>query len=294
VRRRRFLASALLAPVACATTGVRVTASSSFEEGCAQIERELGARLGVVILDTGRGRRAAWRADERFPLCSTFKTLLAAAVLARVDAGQCALGDSIRFGREALLAYAPVVQQELARAEMTIGALCSAAVTVSDNAAANLLLARLGGPSAVTAYVRTLGDGVTRLDRVEPALNDVAPGDPRDTTSPSAMAETVRRLFLGDALSPASREHLVAWHRATTTGAARLRAGLPAAWALAHKTGTGADATNDVGVAWPPGAGPVVIAAYDLDGRSPLADREAALARVGRLAAAFARALPGA
>lgn len=280
--------------MACATTGVRVGALPSFEAGCEKIEREHGARLGVVVLDTGSGRRAAWRAHERFPLCSTFKALLAAAVLARVDAGEFRLDDVVRFGRDALLAYAPIVEREVARGEMTIEALCRAAVSVSDNAAANVLLARIGGPPAVTAYVRALGDGVTRLDRIEPALNDFTLGDPRDTTSPAAMAETVHRLFLGDALSPASRERLVIWHRATTTGLGRLRAGLPAAWPLAHKTGTGDGATNDVGVAWPPGSTPVVVAAYTLDGHSPLPSREAALAQVGRLVAAFVDNSPAA
>lgn len=287
MRRRRFLASvALVVPAACASSRVRdVGPASTFEDGCAALEREHGGRLGAAVIDTATGRRAAWRGDERFPLCSTFKLLLAGAVLARVDAGQSALGDLIPFGPGDLVSYSPVVEKELARGAMTIEALCLATVTVSDNAAANLLLGRVGGPPAVTAFVRSMGDQVTRLDRIEPELNDVGPGDARDTTSPSAIAETARRLLLGDGpLSAVSRERLVTWARATTTGPGRLRAGFPAGWTLAHKTGTGMTATNDFGVVWPPGAPPLVVSAYYVAPGMPLARREDVLAGVARLA----------
>jgi beta-lactamase class A len=293
MRRREFISSSvLLLPGACASLPPPEpkAPASPFESGCAALERENGGRLGVAIIDTASGRRAAWRGDERFPLCSTFKLPLAGAVLARVDAGKVALDGRVRFGRRDLVPYAPVVEKELARGWMTIEALCVAAVTVSDNAAANLLLGRIGGPPALTAFLRSLGDAVTRLDRIEPALNAVAPGDERDTTSPGAMAETIRRLLLGgdggDPLSPRSRERLVTWAMGTSTGPGRLRAGLPAPWPLAHKTGTGEEASNDVGVAWAPG-GPLVVSAYYVaPGVSPPA-REAVLAGVGRLAGYF-------
>jgi beta-lactamase class A len=171
---------------------------------------------------------------------------------------------------------------------MTLAELCEATVTVSDNTAANLLLRRLGGCAAINGCLRRLGDEVTRLDRLEPDVNEAAPGDPRDTTTPDAMAETLRRLFTGDALSSTSRAHIVAWHRATVTGPARLRAGMPATWILAHKTGTGDHgATNDIGVACPPDSAPVIVTAYSVGGAEALTARERALADVGRIAASF-------
>jgi beta-lactamase class A len=289
MRRRRFLASAaLVVPAACASSRLRDAnpRPTTFEDGCAALERQHGGRLGAACIDTASGRRAAWRGDERFPLCSTFKLLLAGAVLARVDAGQSALDDLVSFGPKDLVSYSPVVEQELSRGAMTIEALCLAAVTVSDNAAANLLLGRIGGPPALTAFLRSMGDQVTRLDRIEPELNDVAPGDARDTTSPVAIAETARRLMLGDGpLSAVSRQRLVGWARATTTGPDRLRAGFPAAWPLAHKTGTGMGPTNDFGIVWPPGAPPLVVSAYYVAPDLPLRRREEVLAGVARLAA---------
>lgn len=221
---------------------------------------------------------------------STFKTLLAAAILAKAERERSGLttelARTVRFTAADLLDHAPVVRANADRGEMSIGALCEAAITVSDNAAANLLLADLGGLGPFGAYVRSLGDQVTRLDRIEPLLNDT-PGDPRDTTTPRAMAENWRRLFFGDALSPAAREQLTAWHRRTTSGPARLRAGLPPGWPLAHKTGTGGHgSTNDVGIVWPPSRPPLIVAAYYAEREAPLAVEEAVLAEVGRIVAA--------
>jgi beta-lactamase class A len=239
-----------------------------------------------MALDLGSGRTVGHRSDERFPICSTFKTLLAAAVLSRTDGNLAGLDRSIRYGAADLLEHAPVTRNNVARGEMTIGELCEAAVTVSDNTAANLLLADLGGLAPFNAYFRRLGDQVTRLDRPEPALNEGIPGDPRDTTTPRAMAENLRRLFAGDALPPTARERLVGWHRRAAVGQARLRAGLPDGWSLAHKTGTGGHgATNDIGVAWPPGRGPLIIAAYYAESDAPLPSLEAVLAEVGRVVA---------
>lgn len=290
MQRRLFLtSSALLLPWGCASLPTHEVAAPplTFESGCAALERQYGGRLGAAIIDTASGRRAAWRGEERFPLCSTFKLLLAGAVLARVDAGGAALDERITVRRRDLVSYSPVVEKELARGAMTIESLCLAAVTVSDNAAANLLLRRIGGPPALTAFLRSLGDPVTRLDRIEPALNDVGPGEERDTTTPAAIAETVRQLLVAEvALSPRSRERLVTWAMATSTGQARLRAGIPAPWPLAHKTGTGDQASNDVGVAWAPG-GPLVVSAYYVAPEASPPVREAVLAGVGRLAGSF-------
>lgn len=250
----------------------------------AALEARVGGRLGVAVLDTGTGRRLEYRSAERFPLCSTFKVLLAGAVLSRVDRGLERLDRSLPYGPADLLEYAPVTRAHVAGGRLTVGELCAAAVVVSDNTAANLLLGTLGGPAAITAFARSLGDAETRLDRLEPDLNEALPGDPRDTTTPDAMAAALRALLLGPALAPASRQRLEDWMVAATTGRNKLRAGLPPGWIAGDKTGSGARGTmNDVALVRPPGQAPILVAAYLTGSQAPWADREAVLAEVGRL-----------
>lgn len=252
----------------------------------AALEARAGGRLGVAALDTGTGRRVAHRGEERFPLCSTFKVLLAGAMLARVERGQERLDRPIAYTGADLLEYAPVTAARASEGRMTVEALCAAAVEASDNTAANLLLEALGGPPELTAFARRLGDSVTRLDRTEPTLNTALPGDTRDTTSPLAMMETLKVLLLGDALEPASRQRLEGWMRASTTGRDRLRAGLPTSWTVGDKTGAGGQGTvNDVAILRPPGRAPILVAAYYTGSRAPLRNRDAVLAEVGRLVA---------
>lgn len=259
-------------------------------EELARIEEESGGRLGVAVLDTATGRQVGRREHERFPLCSTFKVLAAAGVLARVDRGEEALDRRIPYGRDDLVVHSPVTGGRVGEGGMTLGDLCDAAMTVSDNTAGNLLLAALGGPAGLTAYARSLGDAVTRLDRIEPSLNEALPDDPRDTTTPAAMRANLARLVLGDALSDSSRERLAGWMTGNRTGDARLRAGLPQGWRVGERTGTGErGTTNDVGVLWPPGRAPIVVAAYLTGTAAPVERRNAALAAVGRaLTAALA------
>lgn len=250
------------------------------------IEARVGGRVGVFALDTATGREIAYRADDRFAMCSTFKWALAAAALARVDHGQIALGDRVPYGAGDLLEYAPVTRAHIGDGAMSVEDLLRAALTVSDNTAANLLLGKIGGPAGFTAFVRAQGDGVTRLDRDEPTLNSNDPGDPRDTTSPRAMVGLMRRVLLGDSLSPAGRERLLGWMRACETGKKRLRAGLPPEWVVGDKTGSGRHSTvNDVAVAVPPGRAPILIASYMSEGPSGLPVLEAAHAEVGRVVA---------
>jgi beta-lactamase class A len=281
--RRQFLIATAGLAGGCATRRGAARSAAPLEA----LERARGGRLGVVAFDLGGARALAHRADERFPMCSTFKTLLAAAILTKAEQDGTGLARPIRFTAADLLEHAPETRAHGGRGEMSVAALCEAAITVSDNTAANLLLADLGGLGPFGDYVRSLGDQVTRLDRIEPLLGEAIPGDPRDTTTPRAMAQNWRRLFFGDALSPAAREQLTAWHRRTTSGPARLRAGVPPAWPLAHKTGTGGHgATNDVGIVWPPGRPPLIVAAYYAEHEAPLPAGEAVLAEVGRIVAA--------
>jgi beta-lactamase class A len=221
-------------------------------------------------------------------MCSTFKLLAAAAILGRVDAGKERLDRRVSYAKSDLVTYSPITEQHVGDG-MTLAELCEAAITVSDNTAANLLLAGLGGPDSVTAFARSLGDTMTRLDRNEPTLNEAIPGDPRDTTTPAAMLANIRTLVLGDALSPPSRDQLKAWLLANKTGGGRLRAGLPGDWAVGDKTGSGDyGSTNDVGVIWPPGRAPLVVTIYFTETKAALEQRIAVLASVGHaIAQAF-------
>jgi beta-lactamase class A len=282
--RRALLVRSLLAP--WPLQGLRVPATGGAALLLADLEKRHGGRLGVAALDLATSRRIVHRADERFAMCSTFKLLAAALILARVDRGEERLDRLVTYSKDDLVSYSPVTEKHVGTG-MTIADLCHATMTTSDNTAANLLLTRFGGPAHLTAYVRSLGDTVTRLDRIEPDLNDVAPGDPRDTTSPAAMLHLVRRLVLEDALSPGSRDRLTDWLVANTTGNARLRAGFPKGWRVGDKTGTGNHAaTNDVGVAWPPGRTPVVVSVYCDGSDAPLETRERVIAEVARIVAA--------
>ena len=250
------------------------------------IEAQVSGRLGVMALDVASGARLAHRADERFPMCSTFKAMAAAAALRRVQAGVLRLDTFVRYGEADLLSYAPVTKAHVAEGGLRLLDLLAAAVELSDNTAANLILAAIGGPAGWTRYVRGLGDGASRLDRNEPTLNDAVPGDPRDTTTPAAMAADLRAVLLGEALAPRYRDRLIGWMVAGQTGGKRLRAGLPASWRVGDKTGTGDHGTaNDIAVAWTP-AGPIVIACYLTGAEAASSDaREAAIAAVGQLVA---------
>jgi beta-lactamase class A len=228
-----------------------------------KIEARVGGRIGVTALDTGSARRLSHRGGERFAMCSTFKLVLAAQALERVDRGELALGQRVAYGPSDLLSYAPVTKAHVGEGGMSLEGLCAAAVEVSDNTAANLLLKLIGGPAGYTAWLRRLGDPTTRLDRNEPTLNTNLPGDPRDTSTPDAMVSTLRKVLLGGVLTPASAARLIGWMKACATGRDRLRAGLPAGWTAGDKTGTGDNgAVNDLAVAWPPGRKPILIVVY--------------------------------
>ena len=250
-------------------------------------ETASGGHIGVYAEQTRSGRTFVWRPDDRFVMCSSFKASLAALVLQRVDRRQDGLDGRIAFGPGDLQDWhAPVARANLAKGVMTVGEMCAAAVEYSDNTCASLLLARVGGPPAMTAFWRALGDGVSRLDDPEPLLNRTPPGGVRNTTTPRAMANTLQRLTLGEVLSPRSRDVLNGWLVANTTGDNRLRAGLPKAWTTGDKTGNnGADAAADLAVTWAPG-GPIIIAAFTRGGSPTPAQIEDVFRAVGQLVAA--------
>ena len=249
------------------------------------LEAQSGGRLGVAVLDLETGEALAHKARQRFPMCSTFKFVLAGCVLARVDQGRENLGRKIPVRASDLVSHAPTVEKHVGDS-MSLADLCEAAITQSDNAATNLILGQIGGPAGFTAFARGLGDPVTRLDRWEPLMSEASPGDVRDTTSPQSMLENMRRLVLGNTLTQASRQQLTDWLVGNQTGDATLRAGLPKGWKVGDKTGAGDHGTrNDVAIAWPPGRKPILVSAYLTGSRLNAAGRDAVLAEVGRIVA---------
>lgn len=257
----------LLLLAACQPAGSADNANETFATRLAAMEAGIGGRIGVWVHDTDSGRTLGWRADERFAMASTFKPLLVAAVLAEVDAGRLSLSDRVALDGVTIQPYSPVVGDLPRGSALTLAELCEAAITLGDNTVTNVLLDRIGGPARLTAFLRTHGDDITRLDRYEVELNENAPGDDRDTTTPRAMANSLERFLFTDALGEESRAQLADWLVASRTGGARLRAGLPAGWRVGDKTGTGGNgAVNNVAVAWPGnGRGPLLFSVY-LDG----------------------------
>ena len=255
----------------------------------AKLERINGGHLGVAVLDTGSGERAGYREDERFPMCSTFKFLLVAAVLRRVDRHEERLDRTIKIPPMPLIFNSPLTESH-AGGTMTIAALCHAALIRSDNTAANLLLETIGGPAGITTFSRSIGDKVTRLDRMETALNESLAGDPRDTTSPAAMADDLNSVLLGNVLSKPSRDQLTFWMEENGSGLDRLRANLPDGWRAADKTGSNLQHTsNDIAVLWPVGKPAIVIAAYITQCSGPEAKRTGMLREIGKLVVSSVR-----
>ena len=252
----------------------------------AAIEARIGGRIGVAALDTANGKRVEYRADDRFPMCSTFKFLAAAAVLKRVDEKKETLDRFVSYGEKDILEYAPVTKEHLKDGGMTLGALCEAAIEQSDNTAGNLLLNAIGGPVGLTNFVRTLGDQVTRLDRIEPELNSAIPGDERDTTTPAAICSDMQKLLLGDVLSEASRRQLENWLQRNETGGPMIRAGVPKNWTIGDKTGRGANgATNDIAILRPPDRAPILLTIYSVGSTATAGDRASAVAQSTKIVA---------
>ncbi|WP_432421157.1 class A beta-lactamase [Nocardia cyriacigeorgica] len=277
MHRKRLLAaaltvSALTLTAACdtdsaATSGTTaVTTSAVAAPGFTELETRYDARLGVAAIDTGSGRGIAHRADERFPMASTFKGLACGALLRDHPLSTGYFDQVIHFSADDLVENSPVTATRV-ETGMTVAQLCHAAITVSDNTAGNQLLTLLGGPEGFTAFLRSIGDNTSRLDRWETELNTAIPGDDRDTTTPAALAADYRDLVVGDVLAEPERDLLTSWLVANTTGDTRIRAGLPDDWKVGDKTGTPAyGSALDVAVAWPPGRAPIVIAV--LSGKS--------------------------
>lgn len=280
---RRFL----LIGASVALAASRARAAGGIQDSLRELEAGVGGRLGVAALDMASDRRVDYRSNNLFPLCSTYKLLLAGAVLAKIDQGKEQLDRAIPLTQADMQEYAPLAKTLLPKGQMTVAEALFGAIVSSDNSAANLLLNSIGGAGALTLYARTLGDKTTHLDRIEPFLNEAMPGDARDTTSPAAMLNDLGVLLLQDALSPFSRDLLIDLLAKSQTGTAKLRAGLPAAWKAGDKSGMGEHGSScDVAIAWPKEKQPLLIAAYLTESNASLAERNKVLSETARLVAA--------
>lgn len=285
-RRSLLVGSALLYPSLMLAPAARAD-DDDVDQQLAALEKRTGGRLGVSVIDTGTNVSFSNRETERFPLMSTFKVLVAGMVLARVDGGDENLERRVTYEQDKIVTYSPETEKHVGAEGMTVGELCKAAITLSDNTAGNLLLDSLGGPEGLTKWLRSIGDTSTRLDRWETDLNEAKKDDPRDTTTPDAMLDTLGNLTVGSVLSEPSRLQLIDWMVASTTGGARLRAGLPDAWKIGDKTGTGNNGSAaDIAIFWADeSASPILIATYITEATVPVSELNPVFAEVAKIAA---------
>lgn len=259
-----------------------VAAANTVAETAARVEARLGGRVGVALQRLGEPPVALYRADERFPMASTFKALACGALLAKVDAAEQSLDTVVLYGPETLVPYSPVTAQHVGKG-MTLAQLCHATITLSDNTAGNLVLRRIGGPAGLTAFLRSTGDEMSRLDRWEPELNEALPADPRDTTTPRAAAGTLGRLLFQGVLSPGSSHQLEAWMIADQVADELIRASLPQGWGIGDKTGSGERGSRSIiAVIRPPHGKPWLASIYLTGSSSRPQERNAAVAEIGR------------
>ena len=276
--------------VLLAATGCSLSAHAAFDQQTLQkkiemLENKSGGKLGLTVVDTSDGTTYSWRGDEKFPLCSTSKVMVVAAILKKSESNTNLLAKKITINKSDIANYNPITSKYI-DSSMTITELSKAALQYSDNAAMNKLLSYLGGPRYATQFARTIGDKAYRLDRNEPGLNTAIPGDSRDTTTPSAMAETLNKLILGNALKKEQKAKLTEWMKGNTTGLNSIKAGLPAEWIVADKTGSGDyGTTNDVAVIWPKNHAPVILTTYFTQPEKDASARKDVLASAAKLIA---------
>ncbi|WP_442852972.1 class A beta-lactamase [Bacillus sp. UNC41MFS5] len=224
----------------------------------AELENKYDARLGVYAIDTGTHRTVSYRPKERFAYASTYKALAAGALLQHYSIEQ--LDQLVTYKSEDIVSYSPVTQLHVDTG-MTLREVIEAAVRYSDNTAGNLLLEKLGGPEGFETALRQIGDNVTQVDRYEPDLNSAVPGDTRDTSTPKALATSLKAFAVSDLLPNEKRKILTDWMWGNSTGDALIRAGAPTGWEVDDKSGAGSYGTrNDIAIVWPPNRAPIVIA----------------------------------
>lgn len=261
---------------------LNANATNSLVEAVTEAETELGARIGLAVHDLETDQRWEYKSNERFPLSSTFKTLACANVLQRVDLGKENINRVVRFSKSNLVEYSPVTENRVGRKGMSLSELCQATLSTSDNSAANFILQAIGGPKALTKFLRSIGDDTTRLDRWETELNKAVPGDKRDTTTPTAMVTTLEKLLIDETLSTESRQQLQSWLKGNKVGDALFRKGVPSDWIVADRTGAGGYGSRAISaVMWPPNRQPIVAALYITETDASFDERNAIIARIG-------------
>lgn len=259
--------------------------AGAISQKLAALEKSAGGRLGVALIDTADNSQILYRADERFAMCSTSKVMAVAAVLKQSETDSGVLNKKLEIKKSDLVNWNPITEKHV-NSSMTLAELSAATLQYSDNVAMNKIIAHLGGPDKVTAFARTIGDKAFRLDRTEPTLNTAIPGDERDTTTPQAMAQSLRALTLGNALGQAQRAQLVEWLKGNTTGGESIRAGLPKAWVVGDKTGSGDyGTTNDIAVIWPESRAPLVLVTYFTQPKQDAKSRRDVLAAAAKIVA---------
>lgn len=284
---RRFLLLAaitisLLSTYTASLANTQQIYPASIQEKLTKLEASSGGRIGLYAVNTANNAYIQYRPNERFPMCSTFKPMLVSAILKQSMTDSHLLQQKVSYKKNDLMAYSPITKNHVV-VGMTISELCAAAM-LSDNTAANLLMKKLGGPEAVNAFARSIGDSTFRVNRWEPELNTAIPGDLRDTSTPAAMEKSLQEVTLGDALALPLRKQLQGWFKSNTTGDSRIRAGVPKGWIVGDKTGTCAyGTTNDIGIIWPPKSPPIVIAIYFTQNKKDAAPRDDVIATVTRI-----------
>ncbi|PKE29478.1 class A beta-lactamase [Rahnella sp. AA] len=264
LRKTALIATAAITMVTFSAASRAQTATKmiTVQQQLAALEKDSGGRLGVMLINTADNSQIAYRADERFAMCSTSKFMAASAILKQSETQKDLLAQPVSIKKSDLVNYNPIAEKHV-NGTMTLGELAAAALQYSDNVGMNKLIEHLGGPQKVTEYARTLGDDTFRLDRTEPTLNTAIPGDERDTSTPRAMALSLQKNALGDGLARPQQAQLVEWMKGNTTGAMSIRAGLPATWIVGDKTGSGDyGTTNDIAVIWPENKAPLVLVTY--------------------------------
>jgi len=279
-RKATFLSTAIT--FLCLTLSLSANAANSLVEAVTDAEIELGARIGLAVHDLETDQRWEYKSNERFPLSSTFKTLACANVLQRADLGQERMDRVVRFSESNLVTYSPVTEKYVGRKGMSLAELCQATLSTSDNSAANFILQSIGGPKALTKFLRSIGDDTTRLDRWETELNEAVPGDKRDTTTPTAMVTTLEKLLIDETLSTKSRQQLESWLKGNEVGDALFRKGIPSDWIIADRTGAGGYGSRAItAVMWPPNRQPIVAALYITETDASFEERNAVIAKIG-------------
>lgn len=257
--------------------------ANTMQEKLKELENSVGGRIGISAINLENNTRLEYRSDERFPLCSTAKLMVVSAILKQSINNTAFLQQKILYRKQDITTYSPVTEKHI-KDGMTISELCAAAITQTDNTAMNLLMKNLGGPSAVTAFARSIGDNTFRLDRWETQLNSAIPGDLRDTSTPTAMEKSLQQLTIGNALPLSQQKQLQTWLKNSVTGNSRIRAGVPKDWIVGDKTGGGEyGTTNDIGIIWPPKSAPIIVAIYFTQNKKAAPARDDVIASATRI-----------